>query len=208
MLPRTGLYSDATPADKTHEPESIEGTTILTIPILLVSDDELQCHAIDRKKYLSHHSGRLRSFVLVRFSFFMNSWDMLKRPFLSVSGFIRFLTFPSSYFRFWIIRAARINPAQTTKSTPPSTNGENADVPDHNRIEQVDDVLQWRTKGKRKRPPLHLGKRGVYHGDVVRKHPKLSLHLWGFARLKSSRVRDASGYMTLRFLGVFFSGVF
>jgi hypothetical protein len=27
-------------------------------------------------------------------------------------------------------RSARINPAKTTMSTPPSTNGENADVPD------------------------------------------------------------------------------
>jgi hypothetical protein len=37
---------------------------------------------------------------------------------------------PFIIFRFWMTRAAQINPAKTTMSTPQSTNGENADVPD------------------------------------------------------------------------------
>jgi len=44
-------------------------------------------------------------------------------------GFYSFSYIPLIIFRFWMTRAARINPAKTTKSTPPSTNGENTDVP-------------------------------------------------------------------------------
>jgi len=33
----------------------------------------------------------------------------------------------------------------------------------------------------------------------IRKPPKISIHVWGSVKLKSSRVRDASGYVILRF---------
>jgi hypothetical protein len=50
MVPSTGLYSDVPSADNPHETESIEVTTILTITMLLVSNNELPSHALERKK--------------------------------------------------------------------------------------------------------------------------------------------------------------
>jgi hypothetical protein len=59
MLPRTGLYSDVISADKPLEPESIKGTTILTIPVLLVSDDAISHFGRYIKKYPHKNSFRI-----------------------------------------------------------------------------------------------------------------------------------------------------
>jgi hypothetical protein len=58
MVPSTGLYSDVTSVDNPHEPESIVGTTILTILLLLLSNNELQNHAIERKKLPGHEADQ------------------------------------------------------------------------------------------------------------------------------------------------------
>jgi hypothetical protein len=75
ILPSTGLYSDVTSADKPHEPESIEVNPILTVTMLLLPNDELQNHAIERKKIPEPSFGKAPIFLLVLFSIFMKSWD-------------------------------------------------------------------------------------------------------------------------------------